>query len=204
MINQNDNTISWTNAANENMALVTLIDYLYDGKLIKNYTEHHHPYQPNYETLYNNHKELLNDMSKIFCPQLIKPSEINKKGSNEYDLFLVINSIFDIVWYRNIEKSGNRAYFKKRKELDKSKLFLLRYVKDHKTFDELIDFPFHEKETLKLLQEYLINKRLQQEPKVINAIKSHFGIRKITATNKQKKAKQISSMVKRIKKSMKK
>ncbi len=189
MINPNDENLRWTDRADMEMALISMIELLYKGELIENYSEEGRRFllfdssALLYKGFYKNYKELLNIIVEIFFPALnFTPSNINKKGEDEFYMFEVINAIFSIVWYNKIEKSRPRGYEKTLKELDNALYYLYGYA-NCKKIDKLIDFPAHQNETIQQIEDMFkeIN-RSQQGKKIVNSIKKYFGIEKVTST----------------------
>ena len=204
MINPNDTTIQWTQMAENDMPLISMIEHLYNLKLTKRYEERlDRGGQPflHYKVLYENHKELLNDMVEIFFPNLnFTPSQITIKNTNEYYLFEVINAIFYIVWYRNMENNRPRGYEKTLNELDQALNYIYGYA-DCKEINKLIHFPAHQNEIIERLESYFIGiKRPQQGENVINKIKEYFGIKKLTATKYKKMINANKKVIEQLKK----
>jgi len=193
MINPYDKNINWNDRAKDEMSLLRMIDtYLIEGE----YSIPHIKYKPSepiqsghfgLNAIYRKHDELLNKVVKIFFPtEKFTPSEINKEGTSEYFMFIVINAIHDIVWYNNIEESRPRGYEKFMKELDKARFFLYT-IADCTTIDSSIQCPIHRNETIEGLSMFFENsKRKLQGEKIINEIKNYFGIEKITSTKYKK------------------
>lgn len=185
-----DDSIQWTQLANQETALVSLISNARDiSKYIKNYSERLSRFQPwpHYEFLYKEHKDLLNDIVSIFFPTCtFIPSNINKNGTTEQYMWEIINAIFHIAWYNNIENSRPRGYEKTLNELEKARIYISGYA-DSQKIDQLIDFPGHQNETLEQIENFFIQiNRPQQGLKIADRIKKHFGITKVTATKKKK------------------
>lgn len=190
MINTNDDSIQWTQLADQETALVSMISNARDiSKYIRNYSERLSRFQPwpHYECLYKEHKDLLNDTVSIFFPTCtFIPSNINKNGTNEQYMWEIINAIFNIAWYNNIENSRPRGYEKTLKELEKARIYISGYA-DSQKINQLIDFPGHQNETLEQIENFFIQiNRPQQGLKIADSIKKHFSITKVTATKKKK------------------
>ena len=189
MIDPNDKNIKWTLRANLDMTLLSMIDMLYKLELTEGYGERYDRHQPwnHYRKLYEDHKDLLNDIVEIFFPDLVFiPSNINQPKTNEFYMFTVINAIFYIVWYNNIEESSPRGYEKESRGLDNARYYLSRYL-NITDLNNLINYPSHRNENLEQLNDFFIDiKRVQQGQKILNAIKKYFGIDTITATREKK------------------
>lgn len=193
MINPNDKCIQWTEKANEDMSLISMIDLLYKAELMEKYSEDTKRFltfdNSNflYKGFYNEYNELLNTIVEIFFPEpVFIPSEINNNKTNEFYMWTTINAILYIVWYNKIEKSRPRGYEKIVKELDNALYYLYGYA-NSKEVDKLISFPAHQNEIIERLEDFFINiNRPQQGDKIIKEIKKDFKITKITATRKKK------------------
>ena len=195
MINVYDESIEWTKRANDEMSLRTMIDELLS---ICGVSETFFKFEPRidsvkgtkedflYFTLYRRHHELLNDIVEIFFPNLLfVPSQINKKRSSEFFLFTVINHIYDITWYQEIEKSRPRGYERENAKLDKALKIVGGYA-DYSKVGKLIHFPTHQNETILNLSEILKRYRPRQEKKVIKCIKEYFKIKSLQDTKQIK------------------
>ncbi len=202
MINPNDNNIKWTEKADMEMALTSMIDLLYKGELLNEYSERLDRHQPfnHYKELYKENKELLNSIVEIFFTGTFKPSDINKQKTNEFYMWITINAIFYIVWYNNIENSKPRGYEKANKELNKARYYLSGFT-DISSLNCMINFPNHRNETIEKLDEFFTeHKRTQQGKKIITAIKEHFNIKVITPTKHKKMINANKRMLEKIKK----
>ena len=203
MIKPNDNNIRWTQKADMEMTLTSMLDLLYSDELMEGYKEYPYRLQPflHYRELYKEHNNLLNDIVEMFFPlQNFTPSNINKQGKNEFYMFEVINAIFNIVWYYNIEKSRSRGYEKTLKEIEEARLYLSGYS-DSSEMNKLINFPMHKNETIQQLIDMFdsIN-RPQQGKNIIKLIKKYFKITTVTSTKNKEMIDANKRMLEKIKK----
>ena len=189
MIEPYDKNIEWGKKAGLEMTLISMVDLLFSNTIIVGYEERMDRGQPfpHYKEFYESHGDLLNDIVKIFFPLCnFVPCNINKQGTDEFYLFIVINCIFKIAWYYNIEDTKYKGYEKTKQELDKACHFISGYL-DIVKLHKLIKFPLHKNETMQQLENMFIGiNRPQQGEKVIAAIKEHFNIEKKTSTRKMK------------------
>lgn len=197
MINPYCKDIKWTDRANDEMALITAVDEYNNCTLTLegSITEHHLWHQPRnkkdkcetdgflFKTLYVNHRELLNDIVEVFFPSLVfVPSRINERNTSEFFLFVTIQMIYKITWYREIEKSEYRGYSKASKKINEAELLLGYYG------GEVINlqFPEHESETLLRLSNFLEKYRPNQSKKILQKIKDYFNIKSHKDTKQMK------------------
>ena len=195
MIDLTSESIEWTERANDEMGLLTMIDELYNSNICK-FEEPFLRFEPRgdftkgiiehsiYFTLYKRHRKLLLDIVEIFFPTLLFiPSEINKKGSSEFFLFYVIHEIYCITWYQEIEKSRPRGYEKETEKLNKAKDIIRGYVDSfNDNVEKVIRFPKHQNEIVLSLSETLKKCRPNQEKKIIKLIKGYFKINSLKDT----------------------
>ncbi len=193
MTDLTNKNIEWTERANDQMGLQTMIDELYNANLCK-FGEPFLKLEPRgdftkgikehflFSTLYTRHKKLLMDIVEIFFPNLVfVPSQINKKGSSEYFLFIVINMVYSITWYQEIENRRPRGYEKENEKLEKALAIVSGYA-DYTKVTKLISFPKHQNEIVLSLSEILKKCRPRQEEKIIKLIKKHFNIKSLKDT----------------------
>jgi len=193
MIDLCDESIEWTKRANDEMSLMTMIDELYNSNICE-FSDQFLKLEPRGDftkgvkecslhfTLYTRHHELLNDIVEIFFLNLIfVPSQINKKGSSEFFLFIIINHIYNITWYQEIEKSRPRGYEKEKAKLDKA-LDIVRDYANSSKVGKHIHFPKHQNETILSLSAILRKYRPRQEKKIIKSIKEYFNIKSLKDT----------------------
>jgi len=211
MTDLTDESIDWTERANDPMGLATMIDELYNSNLCK-FSEDFLRFEPRgdftkgikehsiYYSLYTRHKELLLDIVEIFFPNLVfVPSQINKKGSSEFFLFIVIQNIYYITWYQEIEKSRPRGYEKENEKLNKA-LDIIRGYAVYREVTKLIDFPKHQNEIVLSLSAILKKCRPRQEERIIKLIKKYFDIKSLKDTKNIKIAKGNRKMIEFLKK----
>ena len=193
MIDFTDESIEWTERANDQMGLLTMIDELYKVNICK-FEEPFLKHEPRdieeksfkdcllFNTFYNRHSTLLINIVEVFFPKFMVfvPSKINKKGTSEFFLFYVIHEIYCITWYQEIEKSRPRGYEKETKKLDKALDIVRGYVDGN--VGKLIRFPKHQNEILLSLSETLKKCRPNQEKKIIKLIKDYFEIKSLKDT----------------------
>jgi len=188
-------TTEWTNRANDEMSLMTMIDELYKKDGIAKTVPI--PITLKYEpidgvdyyalrTLYSRHKELLNDIVSFFFHNLLfVPRKISTKDSSEFFMFTVIHDIYLITWYQEIENSKDRGYTKEKEKIDKALEFIRKYS-DYDMLTEFIYFPKHQNATISYLSTFLKEHRPRQEEKIIKAIKEYFDIKSLKETNDMK------------------
>jgi len=186
MIEPYNKNIKWLKKSDLDMSLISMIDLLYKGELIEDYSE---PLcipraKNDYAVLYEKHNSLMNDVVVIICGTgVLTPSNINKENTNEYHLFIVINRILELEWFYKLQATATRGYEKEKRKYDAAWLRIQRYSSDEVPYQ----FPLHKTEIIHKLQDYFTCiKRPEQEEKVINAIKKHFGIDKISHTKREK------------------
>ena len=212
MIDLCDKNIQWTERADDEMGLLTMIDELYNGTIVIKFEENYLKYEPRnkieksqkdyllFHTFYSRHHTLLNDIVEIFFPTLVFiPSKININSSSEFFLFMVINDIYNITWYQEIENSRPRGYEKEKKELYKA-LYIVKKYADYNKVTKHIDFPKHKNETLLSLSKFLKKYRPRQENKIIKAIKEYFNIKSLKDTKDMKIIKGNIKMIKTLEK----
>jgi len=214
MIDLSSDKIEWTERANDEMGLATMIEELYNSRIVVEFEEAYLKHEPRdietksfrydhllLNTLYNRHHELLNTIVKIFFPRygsLFVPSQMNKKGSSEFFLFIVIHEIYCITWYQEIENSRPRGYEKEKKKLDEALAIVGGYGDGNKIIKH-IHFPKHQNEIILNLSELLKKCRPNQKERIIKAIKEHFDIKSLKDTKHIKMIKGNRKVVKHLK-----
>ncbi len=178
--------------ANDSMSLLTMLDtYLYKGKVSVS-SIRFKPYLIDncksglfgLNAIYHDNKEFILEIIEIFFyDHLFMPSEIRKKGSEEYFLFVTLMAIQNIVWFNKIENSRERGYEKELERIEKAKSVLYAWVNDSKCLDSLVECPPHRNETIIALEIFFKdNRRIQQGDRIIKIIKEYFKIERVTAT----------------------
>ena len=212
MIDLSSDKIKWTERANYEMSLGIMIEELYNGRIVVGSEENFLRHEPRdkdiksykdsllLNTLYKRHKELLREIVKIFFPSssLFVPSQMNKKGSSAFFLFIVIHEIYCITWYQEIENSRPRGYEKEKKKLDEA-LAIVRGYEDGNRILQYIHFPKHQNEIILNLSELLKKWRPNQKEKIIKAIKKHFKIKSLKDTKHIKMIKGNRKAIKHLK-----
>jgi len=182
---------NWLPRANDEMILDTMLDELYSGRLIEGFRQKRYGKYLSFKSsiwffrgLYDEHKALLLDVVEIFFPRLVfTPKEITNKYSQEFYMWLVIETILHIVWYQNMAKSGQKGYEKEEKKFKKALDKVREYAKNDKDLMRNFCFPAHQNEIIRNLEDFFIkNNREHQIKKIIPIIKIHFGIEKLTIT----------------------
>ena len=211
MIDLSSDKIEWTERANDEMGLATMIEELYNGRIAIGLEEAYLKHEPRdieiksfkdallFNTLYKRHREILLDIVEIFFPSLVfVPSQINKNGSSEFFLFIVIHEFYCITWYQEIENSRPRGYEKEKKKLNEA-LNIVRGYTDGIKINEYIHFPKHKNEIILNLSELLKRCRPNQKEKIIKAIKKHFDIKSLKETKHIKMIKGNRKAIKHLK-----
>ena len=181
----------WTEEANRDMTIGRMFEYLFTMKLTKSISAH----SVEYKKLYDGDKDFILEIIEIFFPDLnFIPSRISKKNTSEYYLFEVLSSIINIKKYYELEKSKKDGYSKEMKKYNASLTHIQKYSEIIVVHD---GFPQHKNETIVHLEQFFksIN-RIQQGNKIIEQIKQHFGITRITQTKRMKCEKNISNFIK--------
>jgi len=212
MIDLSSDKIEWTKRANDEMGLATMIKELYDSNIVIKFGEAYLKYEPRdidtksfrydhllLNTLYKRHREILLDIVEIFFPSLVfVPSQINKNGSSEFFLFIVIHEFYCITWYQEIENSRPRGYEKEKKKLNEA-LNIVRGYTDGIKINEYIHFPKHKNEIILNLSELLKKHRPKQGERIIKAIKEYFDIKSLKETKHIKMIKGNRKAIKHLK-----
>lgn len=186
----------WRPEANGKMPLSTMVDLLYNNKLVKNFDGKMMLYRATLLYIHKKHSSLLNDMVEIFCGEKVfTPSDISNTDSNEQHLFFIIDAIIEIDEFYRMETAKKDGY---KKEFDK-------YLKAHNIIQSYsvanvpFLFPPHKNEIIEAVSKWLNTvKRGQQTHKIISAIKKHFDISSVTATNLQKHNREYDEMIERL------
>ena len=180
----------WEDTANSETALCSMIESLYEYKLVKGFSSIIYPAPHTLKSLYNKKRDLLNELVEVVCgTSVITPRDINKDGTNENHLFIIFLAIMDIELYYVLENSERKDGYHKRYTEYKKAHTLLSAYSDRKI---PVSFPRHKNEIIREL-DYVLrhSKRKNQADKIISLIKSSYNIKALTLTREEKEARRF-------------
>ncbi len=178
------NSNEWLPLADMSMTLEQMIEKLYSGELVSSYTEKSKPLKPNLKKMLERHSTLLDELvKKLTTDGRITPSQITVPHTNEDFIFYIIGVLIYVEWAIVLKDKHSGNWLKAEIErIEKNRAKMMAY--SDSPID--IDFPNQPADSLKNLEETLIQTRIKHmTPEIMDIIKSHFEIKSLNLSKRR-------------------
>ncbi len=190
------NPDDWLPLADREMTLEQMVENLYAGKLVSNYTEKPRPLKPNLKMMMEKHGSLLQELTRAVVGPAgtITPSNITKPHTGEDFLFYVIGVLMYVEWAVSLQSKKSVKWLGeeiRRKEKARAKMM------SYSDGPIDIDFPNQSADTLINLRETLEQTRLRHmTPRIMDMILAHFDIKTARPSDRKKDLDSLQNLLK--------